>query len=760
MSDFEKDDRGIKVHSSGAIAHMCAPFRSHEQGLPEWFKNATAAYARENVPTENRVITLLFGKRRADDAPYIAVLDHVGMTVQDIEEKFADWGNPQSHLPDIETDEEIPGGHGNGGKCYMTQMFEVSAYLHTVKDGRCSRYGFNGGDPHPGYFPDKARARGIPVSGAKEELTRALDELGVRVASLPDAVLAAIAVRGGFTLVVGIKPKHFAERNAWKVLVEDALINHHQMVQTTETNQIFVMRDGRAVADYAPIRMPEISPHEFAPEPRVVAIPALLKDPVSGQMCETTSQGAPSGQLLLRTSDVSMRRSRKGRHHIRFMSRAHAIAFLKMEDISRSYWVDRMYGECQLDSLRQFETNDRARLAEAPLTRALEDWLKTQVFDYENEFKKRERLESNQDYQLRVQRLNEHLDRWKNRFLEDEQFLAGVGGGEGGGAAKRKKTKRRPLPEIAPSKVKVRCEHSKAGVGVWLRVEVQFLDSNGDRVAPVPFQWFSSDWAVATVDPAEGVVTHSPGRVQLWLETTDRLLRSDPIEMEVLDIKEVKIIPPSIEVAAGSVKSLDARVIDTKGIEHDDVFMTWVQDDSSVLGITSLGRIFGRKAGSTTVSAMDDRAQTVGACHVTVVPAKAGEDDPGKGYPRIVLSEIEPDPLNPDGEPYHMSPEDGPVHQPTPQHVQRNIWFINLQCPLAKLYYEQHGPESVHWRTYHVERYIEALAKIRLSLDYQREEELSFDEIERRWREIAAEVQRLAAEELRELLEGGEVPEE
>ena len=62
----------------------------------------------------------------------------------------------------------------------------------------------------------------------------------------------------GFTLVAGIKPKNFGGKDTWRKLVSDTLIHHPQMVITTQTNQIYVMSNGRAVADMCPIRLPEI----------------------------------------------------------------------------------------------------------------------------------------------------------------------------------------------------------------------------------------------------------------------------------------------------------------------------------------------------------------------------------------------------------------------------------------------------------------------------------------------------------------------
>jgi hypothetical protein len=752
---FEKDDSGIRVHERGVIAQLCSLFRSHEGGLPEWFKNASTAYARDNVPTEYRVLTLFFGQTR-EDVPYIALLDHVGMTVEDIEQRFADWGNPEAHLGEDEVaDEVLEGGHGNGGKCYMTQMFEEASFLHTVRNGRGCRYGFMGDDPHPGYFPDKKSGRGFPVSTATAQLKSVLDELGVDFKRLPEEARTAAAARQGFTLVVGLRPKHFAGRDARVKLVDDVL-GHAQMQITTQRNHIHVVVDGRPLPNYSPIRLPEIEPHEYAPEPKLITVPDEVRDPITDQMCRTRAPGADQGQLILRTSKTSMRRSLKTRHHITFIAHGRPVGFFRMENISRSIWVDRMYGQCRLEDLAGYETPDRSHLAEAPLTRALQDWVRTQVLEYEAEFKQRDRLETSQEQRSKLLELNRRLDQWKNKFLDDASFGAGSAGpGEGS-----RKTKKRPLPTSMPTSITINCPFSKAGVGVWIRASVEFRDAAGSKVSPPAHAWFSSDWAVATVDPTRGVVTHTPGTTEIWAETADGKLRAEPIRLEVLDTMSIRVEPQALELAAGKIQQLMAVVTTRDGAEHRDVFMTWLPDDSSVAYVTPTGRVIGRKPGKTTVRAADERCfEETGGCDVTVTPAQMlpGNND-GKAYPKILLSEIEPDPLNPDGEPVRLSADDGPVHQPTPQHVEHNIWWINLQCPLARLYFESpFGPHTTQWRAYHIERYIEALVKIRLGLDFQvAEEELTFDEIERRWREVAAEVQRRAIEDLGELLEGEE----
>jgi hypothetical protein len=51
-------DEDLKVHEEGAIRLICAAFRSHGNGLPEWLKNSADAYAREDAPASKRVIVV------------------------------------------------------------------------------------------------------------------------------------------------------------------------------------------------------------------------------------------------------------------------------------------------------------------------------------------------------------------------------------------------------------------------------------------------------------------------------------------------------------------------------------------------------------------------------------------------------------------------------------------------------------------------------------------------------------------------------
>ena len=132
-------DDDIKVHEEGAIRLICAAFQSHENGLPEWAKNAADEYARKDAPAEDRIIVILCKDASHASAASISCLDFGGMTSQVIEEHFRKWADPEASQQGGSS-RGVQGGHGNGGKCYMTQMFNDYALVHTVTQGRGRSY--------------------------------------------------------------------------------------------------------------------------------------------------------------------------------------------------------------------------------------------------------------------------------------------------------------------------------------------------------------------------------------------------------------------------------------------------------------------------------------------------------------------------------------------------------------------------------------------------------------------------------------------
>ena len=186
------------------------------------------------------------------------------------------------------------------------------------------------------------------------------------------------------------------------------------------------------------------------------------------------------------------------------------------------------------------------------------------------------------------------------------------------------------------------------------------------------------------------------------------------------------------------------------------VYLIWTEGDPAIVSVGSGGMVFGLAPGQTEIAAGDD--QTLSApTQVTVVERERKGQDGGSGFPRILLSEIDNDPLG-EGSPV-FSDAEPPVHQ-RPQDVDHNIWWINMASPLARRYIDTArggGAKSRECRVYLLERYIEVMVNILLTYDFTHGQDLSFETMRRRWEEEAIAMQQRAVQSLQGFLDGGEI---
>ncbi|MGI8428920.1 MAG: Ig-like domain-containing protein [Solirubrobacteraceae bacterium] len=700
-------DKDIKLHSENAIKLICKPFQSHEAGSPEWFKNASDDYARNNIAEDDRVVVLLMQNGRAGGrSNALAVLDFGGMTSSAIDDDFRQWADPEASGDAA----GVQGGHGNGGKCYMTQMFEDRSYLHTVKNGLGNVYGTVGGSILLGYFPDRAAGNDFAVPDVKAELDRALGEIDLRVSDLPPAALGALERRQGFTLVVGRGGKGWGSRVPYQQVMAE-LVEHPQMRMTLEMCSVYAVAGGRLENDGKPLTLPEIPPLPGGETPRVIDIPELLGDPVTGTEFSTTNNGAtPPGTLTLKTSDRNMwRGAKKSRHNIVYKAQSGYIGYKPVTDFDvTSTYRDRIYGDCELLSLEPAKMNDRAALAVTPLVRAVEAWIAAEIEKYAKEFEARDRRKHDQEEKDALSQINAALDSWKNHLLD--KVLTGDGsgddhggGGGGGGAG--------GLKAGVPARIAIDLSYQRAGVGVAARPHLKMYDATGEQIRPTAVTWTSDNLTVATVDDDIRVLTaHGPGTATLYCETFDKKLRSNSITIEVVDIDTISLEPETVEVPVGSRRRIVATCHLKDGRDLTDVALMWTENDPTVAQVSAAGMVFGFTVGTTGVLASDDRVDADDSVDVTVIPDEGGGDR-GSGYPRVLISEIDPDPDT--SEDVTLSPDDPPVYQRV-HDVERNIWWINSAAPLARLYLaEPFGAESREWRIYHIERYIDGSCRSR-----------------------------------------------
>jgi hypothetical protein len=762
MSDFRyTPDEQIQMHRENAIRHMCQPFLSHENGLPELVKNSAAAYIRVNREPQKRIIILFFTYKRRNEPASIACLDFVGMSGAQIDRDFSVWADPDAATRTAEAGIRIGelGGHGNGGKCYMTQMFQDYSYLHTALNGLGCKYGVKGGSVAFGYVPGREEGYDFPVRNIVQEINECIEPMRSSIASLPPPLAEAASVATGFTFVRGANPHYWDDKNACTRLIE-SLVGHHQMITPLRLCNIYVVISGTTYNNGQPLSLAQIEPMPGYETPRVLSIPEIINDPRSGQNQSTTTNGTlPCGQLKIYTSEKNMRLGRGGKRQWRHTVTYHTeqsgiigtVPMLSL-DVDSAY-RDYMYCECHLDSLDRYQQNNRGALAESPLTRATESWISGQVNALCRELEEREKKILREQDKDELGRLNEWLDSWKNQFLQD--FMHGL---FGQGGVTRVIEPPVPLPSGKPARIEVSITHPRAGKGVYFRPAIRFFDSNNRRIRPVPFRWVSDDNNVAMVDEnLMQIQTFSFGHTAILAETLDRRLCSNEVHIEVLRINEVRIAPHVLEMPAGTRHKFEAICRLSNGEEVSNVALTWIEGNPAIARVSASGLVYAFSPGETEVTASDDSCRTDVPAVIKVVPSegRGAGNERGRGFPRILISERDCAPG--EDQPLKLRRDDPPIYQRVID-VDNNIWWINLASPFARLYSSpgRYGVQHEAWRMYHVERVIDIIVQIALAHGPDSDESRGSRDWIWRSAELEADIRAKAIESLATFIEAGE----
>ena len=130
------------------------------------------------------------------------------------------------------------------------------------------------------------------------------------------------------------------------------------------------------------------------------------------------------------TTEVDMRDRKKQRHNIIYKTQSGYIGYIPVIELGvQSSYSNHIYGECNLQSLESFKKNEISRLANIPLTPAVESFISQKVQEYSKEFEAQDRRKYDQEAKNAISKINEALDKWKNMFLKE--FLQGLWGAGG-----------------------------------------------------------------------------------------------------------------------------------------------------------------------------------------------------------------------------------------------------------------------------------------------------------------------------------------
>ena len=132
---------------------------------------------------------------------------------------------------------------------------------------------------------------------------------------------------------------------------------------------------------------------------------------------------------------------------------------------------------------------------------------------------------------------------------------------------------------------------------------MEFLDAKGGRIRPVPYRWVSDDTNVAMVDEDLGIInTYATGTTNLYAETLDEKVRSNIKSLSVLVIRDIEIIPTTLELPVGR-RALETVYTLTSGDKANGVYRNEGESNAKVARVSAAGVVYGFEVGECQIDA-------------------------------------------------------------------------------------------------------------------------------------------------------------
>jgi len=438
MARLRIKKKATKMDAKSALDLIGRSFHfEHDKGLAEWLKNSADAYLRDGakegrkISDAEQVIIIRFLTKTNAEPIRFECIDFSGTTHAMIDDKFANWFDQLAAKQDI-GDLKTYGGHGNGGKFYMRQMFEPSRFV-TYRNGLLNIFGFDE-DKDYGFLDGYENIKVKPEEALKKAGLSTLKD------KLPDIIKNRF--KSGdirFTVVRGSKPDKIGTKKFYNLF--SRLRSHPQSKNLIETKLVFGIIDDGELTRFEPEAVTAKVGFE---EPVVYVIPKQL--PFGKEHVELASDKFPQGKLTLRTSDDPFSRygDRASLNCINFKSKdIGIIASYKISEIGgllrNTEMTEFVYGECECPILEDIEndcvTNDREHLIQTDTVKALLWWITERINDLTDKMVEHSKLEQEQVDLQNTSIFNDFLNKWKNTFMQQVygEMFGGPKPGEGPG---------------------------------------------------------------------------------------------------------------------------------------------------------------------------------------------------------------------------------------------------------------------------------------------------------------------------------------
>lgn len=730
-------DPSIRFHELGTLISVTRWINAHDEGLAEWLKNARRAFQpdRGNVEESHRSAVLLFKDADAGSSAMIGLLDVGGATLEDVT-RWSTWQDPEASSRNSGYQEEET--QGNGGKAYMYRLFAGPAWILGVKESKRNCKGFDGDSNTlergtPGFMPDAASGRDLPISSWEAELESALTNFGLHVRDLPREVQISVAARAAFTLVEGVDPVSCYKGRIDAEDLVQRILWHDQSTLAVQQMRLYAVHNGRPMNHGKPLELEPIAPYPGFEQPMVHQIPDLLPD--SNGVGQSTNLGGQrsAGRLILYTSRENMLtayKKLKPRWKVTYRTQTQMIGSKPVSElVPATPGSQFVYATVELAALEpDYVELGRKRPNDGPLVQAIDIFIAERIRSIAKEINDRRRHDLDQEALDEVHDENRKLNNFKNQFLPTGEMGGDGGTGKNGkGPRKGPGGQPRDYGELAES-IELEWDSAEVlriGKGAVLHVgpilKPQVRDAAGRHVPNVEIEWHSADPHVLDFENGGIIVTKDKGTTEIWAHISGSSVDSTRIRVEVWVVDHVLLTPRTLEIPLGKHKQVIVEVTNDEAQRATNVFLNWKHDadDPLIVRIRPTGWVTGNRVGRTTVIAgAGDPARggvwaRIGA-EVTVVP---NPDQPGQGggFPELRLTGRDTDPAT--GEIREGDPDQPALWQEVSDY-QNNIWWLNIESPEAAYLFAQRQNDIRLWRSFHAQKTVEMVIQVHMREEF------------------------------------------
>lgn len=403
------------IHANNVLNLMGKDFNfDHAKGIAELLKNSIDAYNVNNVPDKNQIIIISVKTSRNDYIKEIKVVDFCGLSKEKIDKGFTYWfSNIAASLTQdgSKSKTKTLGGHGNGGKFYMRQMFKKS-FLYTYLRGKLNIFGFNK-EKQYGYLGKYCDYRLSPE--------KAMEISELKELNLPDNIINKIILSEiGFTVIKGISPVK-AKGTNYRIKLAEKIINNPQARRLIVRKQIYFQTYPNI--NWYKLSVPSISPKPGFEEPVIYYCPSVMN--VADKKVNMISKNYINPiKLTLYTSAKPLTGIKYHEiNRVDFIGELGVIASYNISELGlfSSAFTEFVYGECNCQIMENpnedYVKNDRLSFVKGDRSEILLDWVKSCIQELAKKMENKTTKEKRQNNLKNTANFNKILNTWNKQFL-------------------------------------------------------------------------------------------------------------------------------------------------------------------------------------------------------------------------------------------------------------------------------------------------------------------------------------------------------